>query len=90
MRELSLHILDLAQNCVAAGAKNIYLTVNEDDGGFFVITVADDGRGMSEDLVRKVRDPFITSRKTRKVGMGIPFMDMVAQQCGGHVDIKSR
>ncbi len=89
MRELSLHILDLAQNCVAAAAKNIHLTVNEDEQGFFVITVADDGRGMSEELVRQVRDPFVTSRKTRKVGMGIPFMDMVAQQCGGHVDIKS-
>lgn len=89
MRELSLHILDIAQNSVAAGAKRIVIEVNENENGFFVFRVSDDGCGMDEQMLRKVRDPFVTSRKTRKVGLGIPFMDMVAQQCGGRLDIVS-
>lgn len=89
MRELSLHILDIAQNSVAAGAKRIVIEVNENENGFFVFRVSDDGCGMDEQMLRKVRDPFVTSRKTRKVGLGIPFMDMVTQQCGGRLDIVS-
>lgn len=89
MRELSLHILDLAQNSIEAGAKNLVIDINEDEKGFFVFRIRDDGRGMSEEMVRQVRDPFVTSRLTRKVGMGIPFIDMVARQCGGRVDIFS-
>lgn len=89
MRELSLHILDIAQNSVAAGAKHIAIEVNENEAGFFVFRVSDDGCGMDAQMLRKVRDPFVTSRKTRKVGLGIPFMDMVTQQCGGRLDIAS-
>lgn len=90
MRELSLHILDIAQNSIAAGAKHIQIVVNENENGFFVFKITDDGCGMSEKMLQKVRDPFITTRKTRKIGMGIPFMDMVTQQCGGHLDITSK
>lgn len=89
MRELSLHILDLAQNSIEAGAKNLQIAVNEDEQGYFVFRIQDDGRGMSEELLSKVRDPFTTTRLSRNVGMGIPFIDMVTQQCGGHLDISS-
>lgn len=89
MRELSLHILDLAQNSVEAGAKNIRLAVDEDENGYFVFRIEDDGRGMSAELLQKVRDPFTTTRLSRNVGMGIPFIDMVTEQCGGHLDIVS-
>lgn len=89
MRELALHILDLAQNSVTAKAENIWLTIMEDKDGFFVLKLRDDGCGMDEEMVKKVRDPFVTTRKTRKVGMGLPFMDMVTQMCDGHLDIKS-
>lgn len=90
MRELSLHILDLAQNSIEAGAHHVQIDINENENGYFTFTIADDGRGMSEEMVKKARDPFVTSRLTRKVGMGIPFMDMVTAQCGGYFDIKSR
>lgn len=90
MRELSLHILDLAQNSIEAGAKNLWISVNENEKGFFVFRIRDDGRGMSEELLSTVRDPFTTTRLSRNVGMGIPFIDMVAQQCGGHLDITSK
>ncbi|PWM79312.1 MAG: ATP-binding protein [Phascolarctobacterium sp.] len=90
MRELSLHILDLAQNSIEAGAHHVQIDINENENGYFTFAIADDGRGMSEEMVKKARDPFVTSRLTRKVGMGIPFMDMVTAQCGGYFDIKSR
>lgn len=89
MRELSLHLLDLAQNSVEAGAHNLQISVNENENGYFTFAITDDGRGMTEEMVKKVRDPFVTTRLTRKVGMGIPFMDMVTAQCGGYFDIKS-
>lgn len=89
MRELALHILDLAQNSLRAGAGKISLSISENENGFFVFRLKDDGCGMSSEMLKKVRDPFVTTRTTRKVGMGIPFMDMVAQQCGGHLDIIS-
>lgn len=89
MRELSLHILDLVQNSIGAGAHNITIAIDEDEDGFFTFSIEDDGCGMSAEMVKQVRDPFVTTRKTRKVGMGIPFIDMVSQQCGGHLDITS-
>ena len=90
MRELALHILDIAQNSIAAKATKIIIEVHENENGFFVFRIKDNGCGMSEEMVRNVRDPFVTTRKTRKVGMGIPFMDMVTEQCGGHLDIFSQ
>ena len=90
MRELSLHILDLAQNSVEAGARNLLIDIDENENGYFTFSISDDGRGMTEEMVKKVRDPFVTTRLTRKVGMGIPFMDMVTSQCGGYFDIKSQ
>lgn len=90
MRELALHILDIAQNSIAAKATKLIIEINENEKGFFVFRIKDNGCGVSEEMVRNVRDPFVTIRKTRKVGMGIPFMDMVTQQCGGHLDIISQ
>ena len=75
MRELALHILDIAQNSVAAGARHIWLTISENEQGYFVFSVSDDGKGMDSEMLQRVRDPFVTSRTTRKVGMGIPFID---------------
>ena len=89
MKELSLNILDLAQNGIKAGAKLISLEVNEDEAGYFVFRVRDDGCGMTPDMVQKIRDPFFTTRTTRKVGMGVSLVDMLTTQCGGHLDITS-
>lgn len=89
MRELALHILDLTQNCLRAGATKVTIEIHENLKGFFVFKIGDNGCGMSPELVAKVRDPFVTTRTTRKVGMGIPFMDMVTEQCEGHFEINS-
>lgn len=90
MRELSLHILDIAENSVAAGAKRIEIGVEEDVVyDRLRVWVSDDGRGMDEDLVARVTDPFVTSRTTRKVGLGIPLLKAAAESCNGFLRITS-
>ena len=90
MRELSLNILDIAQNSIAAGAPLITIEVNENTiDHTLLIGVYDNGKGMSEEQVKSVIDPFFTTRTTRKVGMGIPLFKMAAEQTGGRLEIKS-
>ena len=90
MKELSLHILDIVQNSVKAGATLITITVEENTASDVLrITIGDNGCGMDNDLLRRVRDPFTTTRTTRKVGMGIPLLEAAAVQCGGSLDIQS-
>lgn len=89
MKELSLNILDIAENSVRAGAKLIKITIDEDEETLKV-TVADDGCGMTEEILRNVTDPFCTTRTTRKVGLGIPLLKLEAEQTGGNVTITSR
>ena len=90
MREMSLNILDIAQNSLSAGAGLVTLTVDEDSGAdSLTLRVEDDGRGMDADTLQRVRDPFYTTRTTRKVGMGIPLFRMAAEMTGGSLDIVS-
>ena len=90
MRELSLNILDIAQNSLSAGAGLVTLTVDEDSGAdSLTLRVEDDGRGMDADTLQRVRDPFYTTRTTRQVGMGIPLFRMAAEMTGGSLDIVS-
>jgi hypothetical protein len=90
MREISLHILDLVQNSLAAQAKNIWLTVIENSReDKMVIKIKDDGKGMSEKTLQKVLDPFYTTRTTRKVGLGLPLLAANAQACEGNLEVKS-
>ena len=90
MRELSLNILDVAQNSITAGASLITIEVTENtvDKTMF-IGIYDNGKGMSEEQVKSVIDPFYTTRTTRKVGMGIPLFKMAAEQTGGGLEIES-
>ena len=91
MKELSLHILDIVQNSIKADAKNITVTIVESiDEDKMTITVEDDGCGMSEEFLARVRDPFTTTRTTRKTGMGISLFEAAAQQTGGGLDITSK
>ncbi len=84
MKELSLHLLDLVENSVAAGATWVYLHIEEDAvADRLVISVADNGQGMSEEMAPRATDPFVTSRKTRKVGLGLALLSAAAEQAGG-------
>ena len=90
MRELSLNILDIAQNSISAGASLITIEVSENITDYtLLIGIYDNGKGMSEEQVKSVIDPFYTTRTTRKVGMGIPLFKMAAEQTGGSLEIKS-
>lgn len=89
MKELSLNILDITKNSVKAEAKNISIALAESENGILTLTITDDGCGMSEDVLKRVSDPFCTSRTTRKVGLGIPLLKQASEQTGGRVDIES-
>lgn len=90
MFELALHILDLVQNSVAAGAALVIVTVALDTrADKLTITIEDDGRGMDEELLQRVVSPFATTRTTRKVGLGIPMFKQCAEMCGGTFEIRS-
>ncbi len=89
MKELSLNILDIAGNSVKAEATVIKITLSETDDTL-MISISDDGYGMTNEKVAKVTDPFFTSRTTRKVGLGIPFFKLAAEQTGGYLKIESR
>lgn len=91
MNELSLYILDLARNSVAAGAKHICVSVRispEDDEIW--IAIQDDGCGMDEALLRRVADPFTTTRTERRVGLGIPLAKQLCEECMGAFDMESQ
>lgn len=88
MKELSLNILDVAENSVKAGASLTQILLTERDN-VLVLEIVDDGCGMSEDVVRSVVDPFYTTRTTRKVGMGIPLLKLACEQTGGSLQISS-
>ena len=91
MRELSLNILDIAQNSIAAGASLTRIVVEENTAEkTLLIGIYDNGKGMTEEQVRNVQDPFYTTRTTRKVGMGIPLFKMAAEQTGGSFSIESQ
>ena len=90
MEELSLNILDIAQNSVRANATRVDITVAElpaEDR--LVITINDNGCGMTPEQVAHVEDPFYTTRTTRKVGLGLPLLRLAAEQTGGSVEITS-
>ena len=89
MKEISLNILDIAENSVKAGATLTEITVNETDDTL-TLKISDNGCGMTAETLKAVTDPFYTTRTTRKVGMGLPLLKMEAEQTGGTFDISSR
>ena len=89
MKDLSLNLLDIAENSVKAGATLTKLHILE-EGGVLTFRVEDNGCGMTEEILRGVTDPFYTTRTTRKVGLGIPMLKQSAEMCGGDFGIESK
>ena len=90
MQELSMNVLDVAENSVRAGATLIEITVDEQPAqDKLTIVIADNGCGMTAEQVKSVIDPFFTTRTTRKVGMGLPLFKLAAEQTGGTFSIVS-
>lgn len=89
MKELSLNILDIAENSVKAGATLITVSLTQ-AGNVLTIEITDDGCGMDAETVRRVTDPFYTTRTTRRVGLGLPLLKLEAEQTGGTLTVTSR
>lgn len=89
-RELSQHLLDIFENGVKAGADCIAVTIEEDLGAdWLLLELRDNGSGMDAEMLRRIADPWVTTRTTRKVGLGIPFFKQAAEMCGGAFGIES-
>ncbi len=90
MKELSLHILDIMQNSIEADANQIILKIKEKiDKNLLKIIIEDDGKGIKDEDINRVVDPFITSRTTREVGLGLSLLKSSAIMCGGDLKINS-
>ena len=89
MKELSLNILDIAENSVKAKATEIKIELCETEETFS-FSISDNGVGMKADLLESVTNPFTTTRTTRSVGLGIPLLKLAAEQTGGNVSIESK
>jgi anti-sigma regulatory factor (Ser/Thr protein kinase) len=91
MIELALHILDISENAVRAKAETVTITLIEDpQTDCLTLEIRDDGKGMTEDELSRVLDPFYTTKKVRRVGLGLPMLAQAAQNTGGWFDIESK
>ena len=88
MKEIALYLLDIAQNSISAHASLLEITLAE-TAETIIFTIADNGTGMSPELLARVTDPFTTTRTTRKMGLGIPLLRMAVEQTGGSLTIES-
>lgn len=88
MKDLSMHILDIAENSVRAGSTEVDVELYDQDNRLELV-IRDNGCGMDAEMVRNITDPYMTSRTSRKVGLGLPFLKMNAEQTGGSVWVES-
>ena len=89
-RDLCQHILDIYENSAKAGADRVHLEIVENlKKDQLSIMIEDNGRGMDAEMVRRISDPWVTTRTTRKVGLGIPFLRQTAEMCGGDFELTS-
>jgi len=90
MEDLSLHILDIAENSICASAKRIEIRIDEDQAkDMLTIEIKDDGKGMDEQTLQKSLDPFFTTRKTRRVGLGLSLLAQAARDSDGGIELNS-
>ncbi len=90
MEDLSLHILDIVENAIAARAKRIEILVVEEPGqNLLTIEIRDDGIGMDKEMSQKATDPFFTTRSSRRVGLGLSFLAQATQEAGGSLRVES-
>ena len=90
MEDLSLHILDIAENSIRAGAKKIIIKLEEDQSNDkLTLSIEDDGKGMDAETVDKVLNPYFTTKDTKEVGLGLSLLSQAAGQADGHLNIDS-
>lgn len=91
MRDLSLHILDVSENSIAAGASKIEIMIDEDTKrNILSLKIKDNGKGLDKKTLSKILDPFYTTRKTRRVGLGLSMLAQAAKEADGDINIESQ
>lgn len=91
MRDLSLHLMDIAQNSITAGASKISISICADrELDLLELEITDNGIGMDECFLKEVVNPFVTTRGTRRVGLGIPLFEASARRASGGLRITSK
>lgn len=89
MQDLSLHILDVVENSLRAGAKRVEVRLVQHDDGRLVLTIRDDGRGMDAAEQERALSPFYTSKGDKRFGLGLPLLAQAAQATGGKLTLES-
>lgn len=91
MEDLSLHVLDIVENSIEAGANHIQIKVVEDlKKDLLKIEIVDDGKGMDQNLSGKALDPFFTTKTVRKVGLGLSLFQEAVKTAGGDLVVQSQ
>jgi len=91
MEDLSLHILDLVENSIEAGASKVEIKIREDTKtDRLTIDIIDNGKGMSEEVLKQALNPFFTTKTVRRVGLGLSLFKESAQDAGGDLIIQSK
>lgn len=91
MEDLSLHVLDIVENAVAAGARKVDIRISEDERqDLLTIAIADDGKGMDPEALKKATDPFFTTKKTGRVGLGLALLSQASKEADGQLEISSK
>ena len=90
MEDVSLHILDIVENALRAGAKNVIIRLAQSKReDRLVLEVTDDGEGMNEETMGRSVDPFFTTKSGKRVGLGLPFLAQAAEEAGGTLEVQS-
>lgn len=90
MEDLSLHILDIAENSIRAGATEIKIRIEEDvDNNLLLVSISDNGKGMDEEMLKKAADPFFTTKGERRIGLGLSLLGQAARESMGDFRINS-
>ncbi len=91
MEDLSLHILDIAENAIRAEAKTVKIEIIEDESADqLTVCIDDDGKGMDKETVDRVLDPFFTTKSGKRTGLGLALLSQAAQQTGGDLRVDSK
>jgi len=91
MQDLSLHILDIAENAIRARANKIIIEIMEDAGkDRLTVKIEDNGLGMDRKILKRAADPFFTTKENKKFGLGLSLFSQSAEEAGGGIKIKSK
>lgn len=90
MEDISLHVLDIAENSIRANARNVNITITENKkDNLLTLTIEDDGKGMDDKTKTYAVNPFFTTKKGKKVGLGLAFLSHSAEEAGGTMKVES-